>query len=217
MGWNSAEIPGMAFMQGLSYTDENYVKKVKDAYPNDYDEVLKLYPHDSTKQIELSATALSSDRFIAYSTWKWFDLQRKYSDQPVYRYLFARIRPPLADNSLTPGLAGGTVKKTSNVPQMPPLIGAPHASEIEYCMGNLYLVKDYAWTDDDYTVSSTMEDYFANFIKTGNPNGGSLPNWPAAVKDDATPDVMVINVESKAVKAADDARYLFLDKAYKNN
>ena len=217
VGWNSAEIPGMAFMQGLPYTDENYVKKVKEAYPNDYEEVLKLYPHDSTKQIELSATALAADRFIAYSTWKWFDLQRKYSDQPVYRYLFARIRPPLADNSLTPGLAGGTVKKGSNVSQMPPLIGAPHASEIEYCMGNLYLVKDYAWTDDDYTVSSTMEDYFANFIKTGNPNGGNLPNWPAALKDDATPDVMVINVDSKAVKATDDARYLFLDKAYKNN
>jgi para-nitrobenzyl esterase len=217
VGWNSAEIPGMAFMQGLPYSDENYVKKVKDAYPNDYEEVLKLYPHDSAKQIEWSATALASDRFIAYSTWKWFDLQRKYSDQPVYRYLFARIRPPLADNSLTPGLAGGTVKKNSNVPQMPPLIGAPHASEIEYCMGNLYLVKDYAWTDDDYTVSSTMEDYFANFIKTGNPNGGGLPNWPAAAKDDANPDVMVINVDSKAVKATDDARYLFLDKAYKNN
>jgi para-nitrobenzyl esterase len=217
IGWNSAEIPGMAFMQGLPYTDENYVKKVKEAYPNDYDEVLKLYPHDSVKQVELSATAVGSDRFIAYSTWKWFDLQREYSDQPVYRYLFARIRPPLADNSLTPGLAGGTVKKNSNVPQTPPLIGAPHASEIEYCMGNLYLVKDYAWTDDDYTVSSTMEDYFANFIKTGNPNGGSLPNWPAAVKDDANPDVMVINVESKAIKATDDARYLFLDKAYKNN
>jgi para-nitrobenzyl esterase len=217
VGWNSAEIPGMAFMQGLPYSDENYMKKVKDAYPNDYEEVLKLYPHDSAKQIEWSATALASDRFIAYSTWKWFDLQRKYSDQPVYRYLFARIRPPLADNSLTPGLAGGTVKKSSNVPQMPPLIGAPHASEIEYCMGNLYLVKDYAWTDDDYTVSSTMEDYFANFIKSGNPNGGSLPNWPAAAKDDANPDVMVINVDSKAVKATDDARYLFLDKAYKNN
>ena len=150
-------------------------------------------------------------------TWKWFDLQRQYSDKPVYRYLFSRIRPPLADNSLTPGLAGGTVNKSSNMPQMPALIGAPHASEIEYCMGNLYLVKDYAWTDDDYKVSSIMEDYFANFIKTGSPNDGSLPNWPAAAKDGASPDVMVIDVDSKAVKASDDARYLFLDKSYGNN
>lgn len=216
VGWNSAEIPGMAFMQGQPYTEENYVKKVKDAYPNDYEEVLKLYPHDSAKQIELSATALAADRFISYSTWKWFDLQRNYSNQPVYRYLFARIRPPLADNSLTPGLAGGTVKKNSTAPQAPPPVGAAHASEIEYCMGNLYLVHDYAWTDDDYKVSATMEEYFANFIKTENPNGTGLPNWPVAAKDAPDPDVMVIDIESKAVKAKDDARYQFLNKAYGN-
>ena len=100
---------------------------------------------------------------------------------------------------------------------MPEPVGAAHASEIEYCMGNLHLVKDYAWTDDDHKVSATMEDYFANFIKTGNPNGGSLPNWPAGEKNTNEPDVMVIDVDSKAVKAPNDARYIFLDKAYKNN
>ncbi len=215
-GWNSAEIPGMAFTQG-PYSDEAYVKKVKEAYPNDYEEVLKLYPHGDAKEIESSATALASDRFIAYSTWKWLNLQIQYSDQPVYRYMFSRIRPPLADNSLTQGLAGGTVKKDPNAFKMPDPIGAGHASEIEYCMGNLYLVKDYAWTDDDYKVSATMQDYFANFIKTGNPNGGSLPNWPAAEKNSAEPDVMVINVESKGVKATNDARYIFLDKSYGND
>ena len=31
LGWNSAEIPGMAFMQGLPYTEENFVKKIKEA------------------------------------------------------------------------------------------------------------------------------------------------------------------------------------------
>ena len=216
LGWNSAEIPGGAFVQG-PYTEENYVKKVKEAYPKDFDEVFKLYPHGSDKEIELSATALASDRFIAYSTWKWFDLQRKNSTQPVYRYMFSRVRPPLADNSLTPGLAGGTVKKDANAPKMPPPVGAGHASEIEYCMGNLYLVKDYAWTDDDYKVSATMEEYFANFIKTGNPNGKDLPNWPAALKDANDPDVMVIDVDSKSIKAPNDSRYLFLDKAYGNN
>lgn len=215
LGWNSAEIPGMAFMQGLPYSEENYLKKVKDAYPKDYEEVLKLYPHDSARQIEASATALASDRFISYSTWKWFDLQRKNSTQPVYRYLFSRIRPPLADNNLTPGLAGGTVKRDPAI-KLPEPIGAAHASEIEYCMGNLYLVKDYAWTEADYKASETMLTYFANFIKTGNPNGKGLPEWPAAQKDATDPDVMIINIDSKAEKAKDDARYLFLDKAYGN-
>jgi para-nitrobenzyl esterase len=216
VGWNSAEIPGMAFTQG-PYTEENYVKKVKETYPKDYEEVLKLYPHGSEKEIELSATALASDRFIAYSTWKWFDLQRQHSNQPVYRYLYSKLRPPLTDKTLMPGLAGGTMKKDENAFKMPEPVGAPHACEIEYCMGNLPLVKDYAWTEDDYKVSATMQEYFANFIKTGNPNGNNLPNWPAAVKSDASPDVMIINTECKAVEAPNDARYIFLDKAYGNN
>lgn len=215
-GWNSAEIPGMAFTQG-PYSDEQYVKKVKETYPNDYEEVLKLYPHSNDKEIEISATALASDRFIAYSTWKWLDLQTKHSNQPVYRYLYSKLRPALADNTLTPGLAGGTVKKDANAVKMPEPVGAPHACEIEYCMGNLPLVKEYAWTEDDYKVSATMQEYFANFIKTGNPNGKDLPEWPAAAKNTTSPDVMIINTESKAVKAPNDARYIFLDKAYGNN
>jgi len=217
LGWNSSEIPGAAFMMGPAYTKEAFVKRVQKEYPNDFEEVLKLYPGDSAKQIEWSATALASDRFIAYSTWKWFDLQRKNSSQPVYRYLYSKLRTPLADQSLAPGLAGGTVKKDQNAFKMPEPIGAPHACEIEYCMGNLHLIKDYAWTADDYKVSETMQNYFANFIIKGNPNGSGLPEWPAAKAGDNNPDVMIINTESKAVKAPDDARYLFLDKSYKNN
>jgi para-nitrobenzyl esterase len=216
LGWNSAEIPGAAFMQGQPYTQENYVARVKAEYPKEYEQVLKLYPHNSPKEIELSATALASDRFIAYSTWKWFDLHRKNTKQPVYRYLYSKLRPPLVDQSKTPGLAGGTADKSEDVPKPPPAVGAPHACEIEYCMGNLHLVKDYAWTPDDYKVSETMQNYFANFIIKGNPNAGSLPNWPAAESSDTTPPVMIIDTESKAVDAKDDARYLFLDKAYKN-
>ena len=216
VGWNSAEIPGQAFMLGQPYKEENFVNRVKAEYPNDFEEVLKLYPHSNEKEIEISATQLSSDRFISYSTWKWFDLHRNNSSQPVYRYLYSKLRPPLVDNSVSSGLAGGTVKKDPNAPKPPEPVGAPHACEIEYCMGNLHLVKEYAWTDDDFKVSETMLNYFANFIKTGNPNDGKLPEWTAAKAGDANPPVMVLNTESKTINAKNDARYEFLDKAYKN-
>lgn len=210
LGWNSAEIPGMAFTQG-PITEENLIKKVKEAYPNDWEEALKVYPHGTPKEVEWAATNLASDRFISYSTWKWFDAHRKNSTQPVYRYLYSKLRPPLIDKSLTSGFAGGTQQGGMRMPEP---IGAPHACEIEYCMGNLHLVKDYAWTADDYKVSETMLNYFANFIKTGNPNGEKLPEWPAAQANDHSPSVMILDTESKAVKY-DDARYLFLDKMNK--
>ncbi len=214
VGWNSAELPGIDFMQGLSYTEENYVKRVTEAYPKSANEVMKLYPYANEKEIELSATALASDRFISYSTWKWFDLQCKHSTQPVYRYLFSRVRPLLVNKDLTSGLAGGTKKKEENADNMPQPIGAPHASEIEYCMGNLYLVQDYKWEQADYKASETMLNYFANFIVSGNPNGENLPEWPSVKSADPTPPVMIINAESKAINATDDARYRFLDKTY---
>jgi para-nitrobenzyl esterase len=217
VGWNSAEIPGMAFMMGLPYTTENFMTRVKKEYPNDADEVLKLYPHANEKEVELSATALASDRFISYATWKWFDLHRNNSNQPVYRYLYSKLRPELVDKSLASGLAGGTVKKDANAPKAPQAVGAPHACEIEYCMGNLHLIKEYAWTADDFKVSDTMFNYFANFIKTGNPNDGKLPEWTAAKASDNTPPVMIIDTESRTEKALNDERYKFLDKAYKNN
>jgi para-nitrobenzyl esterase len=216
LGWNSAEIPGGAFMQGQPFKEDNYVARVKKEYPTDFEEVMKLYPHSSEKEIELSATALAADRFISYSTWKWFDLHRNNSNQPVYRYLYSKLRPAFVDDSRSSALAGGTVKKDPNAPKPPEAVGAAHACEIEYCMGNLRLVKEYAWTEDDHKVSETMLNYFANFIKTGNPNGDKLPEWTAAKAGDKTPPVMILNTESSLQMAKDDARYEFLDKAYKN-
>ena len=215
VGWNSAETPGSAFMQGQPYTVENYINRVKAAFPNNATEILNLYPAHSEKEVELSATAMSSDGFIAYSTWKWFDLHRKNSSQPVYRYLYSKLRPALVDANLVSGLAGGTISK-KEAAAAPPAVGAPHACEIEYCMGNLHLIKEYAWTPDDYQVSETMNNYFANFIKSYNPNSSNLPEWKLATSNDPTPPVMVIDVKSRTEKALHDARYELLDKLYKN-
>jgi para-nitrobenzyl esterase len=212
VGWNTAESGAGGLMMGKPLTSENYVAQLKAMYPNDWQEVEKLYPSDAAS-LEWSATDLASDRFISYSTWKWFDLQRNTTNKPVYRYLYAKLRPPLKDASMVNGLAGGVSKRSGPPPPQP--IGAPHACEIEYAMGNLPLINVFAWTDDDYTVSATMQNYFANFIITGDPNGKDLPKWPAAVPKDPNPDVMVIDVKSAAVKAQKDARYLFHDKQYK--
>ncbi|WP_116105234.1 carboxylesterase/lipase family protein [Lewinella sp. IMCC34191] len=214
VGWNSAEIPGMAFMQGQPYTTEAYIAKMKETYPDRYEEALDLYPHATAEEVEYSATDLASDRFIVYSTWRWFDLHRQHSDSPVYRYLFSRVRPPLVDQNRMSALAGGTVERDDSTPPPPQPIGAPHASEIEYAMGNLHLVKDYDWTDTDHQVSQVMQDYFANFIKTGDPNGTELPNWPAATADEEQPSVIVIDETTKARPATNDDRYRFLSETY---
>ena len=57
-----------------------------------------------------------------------------------------------------------------------------------------------------------MQSYFANFIKTGNPNGAGLPNWPAVGRD-GDAQVMRLDVESRADPEKHRARYLFLDQS----
>ena len=215
-GWNSAEIPYQAFLQGLPPTPENYLKKIKQAYPNDTATVLKLYPGSNPEEIVKSATALASDRFIVYSTWLWEEQAAKTGGNPVYSYIFSRPRPAMvaAMGNAKPGLAGGIIKSdTKEAPSKlpPPLAGAAHASEIEYALGNLPGNKVYNWGPDDYKVSETMESYFANFIKTGNPNGKNLPKWPA---NNASGILNYINIDvtTKAQAADDRPRYLFLQQ-----
>jgi para-nitrobenzyl esterase len=217
VGWNSAELAYRALLWKDDPTPDNYAKKIKELYPQDAEEVLRLYPGNTTEEVIASATDLASDRFIVYSTWKWATLHTTTSQQPVYRYIFSRSRPPMVPKmgNAKPGLAGGVIKTSTPQPAKPAEIlkGAPHAAEIEYAMGNLRHNKVYAWTKEDYLVSATMLNYFANFVKTGNPNGASLAKWEA----DATTGSKYMNIDVKSSLQLEKnrARYLFLDKVYK--
>lgn len=214
-GWNSTEVGFQSLMGGDAPTPENYANKLKQLYAEKSETVLKLYPGATSEEIINSATALASDRFIVYSTWKWLDLHSKTSGKPTYSYIFSKPKPPMTSEftNATPGLAGGITKNAAPVANKPQAaVGAPHAFEIEYAMGNLASNKVYAWTPEDYKISATMLQYFANFIKTGNPNGGSLPAW-SAINGSNVP-LMNIGLQTKEEKEQNRGRYLFLDSVY---
>ena len=77
-------------------------------------------------------------------------------------------------------------------------------------MGNLDLDKRYTWEPADYKVSEIMQQYFVNFIKTGDPNGNSLPQWPAYAGGTGF-QRMRIDVESHAEPEPHREWYLVLD------
>ena len=216
VGWNNEEMNYRAILGNEKLTKENYEKAVQRLYGEKAAEVLQLYNVTSDADVESVATDLAGDRFISYSTWKWADIHSKATQQPVYRYLYERPRPSMRPEmgNATPGLAGGVQQgTTANMP--PPTKGAVHSAEIEYAMGNLGSNKVYAWTADDYKVSRIMQDYFANFIKSGNPNGAGLPNWPAV--NTATPvPVMHIDVQTRVEPDKNSGRYLLMDRLSNN-
>ena len=209
-GWNSEEGSGRSLFAGEPVTAENYRKALAKAFGAEADKALALYPPvDDADGLLAVATELASDRFTGFSTWKWIDLAMKHGGgKPVYRYYYTRPRPPMRPEmgkDAAPGLAGGVVR-TATPP--PPARGAVHSAEIEYAMGNLASNKVFAWTAEDYKVSETMQAYFENFVKTHNPNGKGLPEWPALSEG----KVMTIDVTSKAVPEPHRARYEWLDK-----
>ena len=57
--------------------------------------------------------------------------------------------------------------------------GTYHAGEIVYAYGNVKNdPKTYRFNESDLELSNTMLTYWANFAKTGNPNGEGLVEWP---------------------------------------
>ncbi len=218
VGWNSQEMVYQMILGPAKPTLENYKKAVEKLYGDKSAEALAVYDASNDEEAEQAATNLASDRFIGYSTWKWSDVQSKTGDKPVYRYLYARPRPEMRSEmgNATAGLAGGVIKDSSanKAPKMPPAKGAVHSAEIEYALGNLPTNRVYDWQPEDYKVSEVMESFFANFIKTGNPNGLGVPEW-TAVNNSKAVQVMYINVDTKSIEAKNDKRYLFTDQLTK--
>ncbi|WP_132053321.1 carboxylesterase/lipase family protein [Pseudocnuella soli] len=212
VGWNSEEMNYRMVMGNEALTKENFTKAVQKLYADKAAEVLQVYNPATDADVEAVATDLAGDRFIAYSTWKWADLHAQTAAKPVYRYRYERPRPEMVPEmgNAAPGLAGGVQRNAAATPQ-PVAKGAVHSAEIEYAMGNLATNKVYAWKAEDYQVSKTMQEYFANFIKTGNPNGKGLAQWPAT--NSATPvPVLHIDVNTRVEPEQHRGRYLFMDK-----
>jgi para-nitrobenzyl esterase len=184
---------------------ENFINAVKRLYGENAEQILKVYPASNEEKAKQAATDLAGDRFIGLSTWRWFNMQCKTGGKPVYRYLYSHPRPALRSE----------INATNIDPKVSPsgTHGAVHSAEIEYAMGNLPTNRVYNWQPEDYKVSEIMQSFFANFIKTGNPNGFGIPEWPSA-NESKPVCIMNIDVNSIAIPESDTLhqRYLLLDQ-----
>ncbi len=194
VGSNSGEGSYTSLLKGAPPTPADYRAAVERKYGKHVGEVLKLYPGHDEAEVKASGSALAGDRFIAFSTWRWMHFQRTTGHAPVYYYRFDRARPGKRDGSAGPDDA------------------AVHSGEIEYALGNLSTNRVYAWTAADREVSATMEGYFANFIKTGDPNGDDLPSWPPAIRKHGGLLRQVIGVHTHTIVDRNAPRYEFLQR-----
>jgi para-nitrobenzyl esterase len=214
VGWNSEEGNYRSVIGEEKATVENYIKGVKRMVGDEASEILQIYKASTDAEVEQAGTDLASDMFIGFSTWKLSDLQSRTGGRPVYRYLYSRPRPLTKEQSarLLLGQTDGSLPKDTlaSAIRKQATLGAGHSIEIEYAMGNLPTNRVYDWQPEDFKISEIMQGFFINFIKTGNPNGTGLPQWPS-LQQGKPASVMQINVNTMAETEKNRERYLYLD------
>ncbi|MBT8308103.1 MAG: carboxylesterase family protein [Maribacter sp.] len=169
IGSNSAEIGG-SFVNTSNSKEELF-----SLFGNFEDEAKAAFDPNGTKEFAEVITKFNTD-------WVWAEpgrfAARAFVEEgkPAYIYHFGFVPDPLKE-------------------RMP--YGAGHGSEVGYVFNNL----NARWgnpetTPEDKGVAKMMNTYWANFAKTGNPNGKELPKWPVYtlkkngildIKPDGTP------------------------------
>ncbi len=195
-GWNADEGKIMVLSSPQKPTAKSFTEQAEQRFGKDVAEFLKLYPANTNQEALQSAEQLSSADFIAYSTWKWLNMQDTTGKAPVYAYHFEQVP------AVKPGAMVGRVPATE--------LGSKHAGELQYVFQTLKSL-DVPWTEDDFKVSDAMSSYWANFVKSGNPDQQGLPAWPRYDKNDSYPVMHLSGQDIHAAPEADRARYQFLD------
>jgi para-nitrobenzyl esterase len=157
-GWNENE----GLMSGPLKDAEAFRKDAEAQYGADAKTFLQFYPAATDAEAEASQANLSRDMLFGAQNYAWANVQGKGAKAGVYVYRFTRRVPA----------TGEYVK-----------YGAFHTGEVPYAYDNLRFVNR-PWEPADHALAGVMSSYWANFVKTGNPNGEGLPVWPAYAADD---------------------------------
>ncbi|MBO0936231.1 carboxylesterase family protein [Fibrella sp. HMF5335] len=183
-GWNEDE--GMVF--GPPKNAADYRKQVAQQQGARADVYLQHYPGTTDDEAADSQLKGSRDQVFGVQNYRWATLQSEQG-KPVYVYRFTRKLP-----------ASGEYAH----------YGAFHTGEVAYAYDNLRFIDRQLRPLDgaDDKLATEMSAYWVNFIKTGNPNGGGLPQWPAYSATGK--QVLILGESTHAEPLPDAARLAFL-------
>ncbi|MDE2450147.1 MAG: carboxylesterase family protein [Gammaproteobacteria bacterium] len=126
-----------------------------------------LYPAGTSAERAHSARQLHRDLGLA-GLYAWSSAWTAHAHSRLYGYLFDHLEPGPESSRW----------------------GIFHSSELSYVFGTLGAAPERHFTAADRALSARLMHYWADFVKTGNPNGAGLTVWPAMAQGD--PDVMVL-------------------------
>ena len=171
IGTNSDE--GSMFTGFLGgYTPAQYEYEMKTSFPDpEWQQKFRAMYPGSTPQEAFDAHAdIFREAAFAWPTYAWGNLQSARTAEgkgkgQVYMFFFDQAKT----NMFRRGQQ--TDRKFLTM----------HAGELNYTFGHSWGPAD-KQDPRDAGLTRTVMQYWINFIKTGNPNGGYLPYWPAYAK-----------------------------------
>ena len=137
-----------------NFTMAQYKTEAQDKYGDKVGTFLSLFPGATDEEAKSSKAKLSLFQFATLSSHLWAGYNQKSKS---YLYQFSHV-PPDKPNF--------------------PNYGAFHTAEVPYALHTLHQWNR-DWKPVDRDLENTMSSYWVNFAKTGNPNGGTLPQWDA--------------------------------------
>jgi para-nitrobenzyl esterase len=167
-------------------TREEFEKEARRRYGDLADGFLELYPvTGDTKAGEIAKEA-ARDR-TRVGTYDWARHRVANGRGPTFIYIWGHAEP------------GHNAEH----------YGAFHSSEVPYVFDNLGKA-DRPYTEEDHRIATIMATYWANFVKTGDPNGKGVPNWPAA--ELRKPEIMELGTTFESKPVTDAIRLRFFEK-----
>ncbi|GAA0880695.1 carboxylesterase family protein [Algoriphagus jejuensis] len=164
-GWNADD----RVSGNLPVTPQEFKANAKKQYGGRAGEYLELFPADSP-EILAETQNMMGGLFFGMQNYTWAKMQSEKGQKDAYMYYFTRIPPG------------------------EPSFGAFHSAEFSYALHTLRNWNK-PFEPTDYDLEKTMSGYWLNFVKTGNPNGEGLPEWP--VFDPENPMVNELGAEVK--------------------
>ena len=170
------------FVSRAPATAASWKIEVAERYGDRAAEFLTVLPGDADDQAARSAQREAVDRGFNLKLVEW--LGTRGASKPVFAYLFTHVEPGPESARY----------------------GAFHTSEVPYEFNTLHLSPGRTFTDVDRRLADQFSSYIANFVKNGDPNGGTLPRWPAMTAENKSlMDLGDRIVVSRAVPAGADA------------
>lgn len=149
---------------------------------------LALYPRGAAGE-----RALGADLAVGQPMWAWLEAHRATARAPLWRFRF----------DCAPLVAAGGGRWSRDA-------GAFHAAEIVYVLDNLQ-ASPWRVMPEDERAAAVASGYWLNFVRSGDPNGPGLPDWPCYRRDDDP--IMILDAEARVEGDAARARHLFLAEA----